>query len=334
MRMCNKFLFQFEIELMHFSKIKTLVNMKLRSLLAQDKQDDHATTNVQRLFALPSNLDLSRLQPVVFAGGLPRSGTTFLEAILQAHPQIMCMQEFMPLKTGVFAEFMGFLNNITKQERNIWTAPNGDHWRGFSKVEDNQRLLLLLITCLASTTNSAHAAQKNIQDVRVVFCKTPSSEIHFLSLCNAVADIPLKYVHCIREPQAWAKSLWEMPWERGSDREEAMERYGQTMWASAKAFQAISSAGIPVHLLDTSKVWAEDTRSRAIQDLCLFFGIEANTEMRTLAATRVDPWPAERRRQPVSKLESFHMNLLEEQPGTKHWRNVFSMPAPNYSKPD
>jgi Sulfotransferase family len=313
---------------MKYNVLKSFVTAKLERLLPNQSHKEKNSPNPQLLYGFASQLNLNLLKPVTLAGGLPRSGTTFLEAVLQAHPQILCMQEFMPLKTGAFAEFMRSVRLLTEGERKIWTGTTGENWRGFSEIEDSQRLLLLLIACLGSTTHSANAAIKAPQDVRVVFCKTPSAEIHFLALADAIKTLSIKYVHCIREPQDWIKSMWEMPWENQNDPKLAINEFCQMMHVSAKAFEAISAAGMSVHLLSTRKLWDTETRDVTIEKLCDFLGLKTNFQMRTAAETKVDPWPIERRRKPLNHLTSFHMQLFEEHPSTKYWRQVFGLPVP------
>jgi Sulfotransferase family len=315
--------------LMKALKFKQFLAGKLGNLIASLDPKENLSQSPQLLYALASQLDLHQLNPVTLAGGLPRSGTTFLEAVLQAHPQIICMQEFMPLKTGAFAGFVNSLRVLTANERTIWTGTKGENWRGFSEIEDTERLLLLLIACLGSTTHQGNVATKSPGNIRVVFCKTPSAEIHFLDLANAVRTIPLRYVHCIREPQAWVKSIWAMPWEHENDPHIAINEFCQMMHESAKAFEAISRSGISVHLLSTSNLWDSKTRDVTMEALCDFLGVKTSFEMRKAAEAKVDPWPIERRRKSINQLTSLHLKIFEEHPGTKYWRQVFAMPMPS-----
>jgi hypothetical protein len=40
-----------------------------------------------------SNYNVSSLKPMIFIGGMPRSGTTLMRAILDSHPMVRCGEE-------------------------------------------------------------------------------------------------------------------------------------------------------------------------------------------------------------------------------------------------
>lgn len=194
--------------------------------------------NLSSLLQLPGLL--GGKEQLVFGGGLPRSGTTHLEAVLQAHPSILCLQEFMPLKSAVFADFLGTIAKTMTFERSVWSDSAGRQWRGYGPEEDKVRLHSLAVACLASTTNTNHLIGKSLKDIRALFCKTPGAE---LNLLNLKPLLDFSYVHCIRDPIACAKSNWDMPWQSGDDPDQWVDQFGRALGESASAFEAIRHSG-------------------------------------------------------------------------------------------
>lgn len=255
-------------------------------------------------------------------GGLPRSGTTYAEAVLQAHPSILCFQEFMPLKTSAFADFLSAIDKTMTFERNIWTDAQGYHWRGYGAEEDRPRLTALIVASLASTTHTRYLLGKSIKEIRTLFCKTPDAEINLLALKST---LEFSYVHCIRDPVACAKSNWQMPWLSNEDLDQWIPYFGQSLRASAVAFEAIQEAGIATHVLRAEQLWMPMTRQATLGALFDFLGIPDRTEHSlTAASSVVDPWPVERRRRPTATFAERHREMLEAHEGTKLWRRTFS----------
>lgn len=260
-------------------------------------------------------------------GGLPRSGTTYAEAILQAHPSILCFQEFMPLKTSAFADFLSAIDKTMTFERDVWTDAQGCHWRGYGAEEDKPRLIALVVASLASTTHTHYLSGKSIREIRTLFCKTPGAEINLLALKST---LEFSYVHCIRDPIACAKSNWQMPWLSGEDLDQWIPYFGRSLGASAVAFEAIREAGIATHVVKAEQLWAPKTRQVSLDALFEFLGMLDSTEYSlTAASSVVDPWPVERRRRPTDAFAERHREMLEAHEGTKLWRQTFSFARPD-----
>jgi hypothetical protein len=264
-----------------------------------------------------------KLPDIVIAGGMARSGTTFIEAVLSAHPQAICFQEFMPLKTSLLADFLGFLTRSTNEERKMWSDEVGYHWRGYEISEDDLRMFSLLVTCLATTTRADVLHRKKIPDIRTIFCKTPNAEFHLLRLLEALPTIPFKYVHCIRSPLDCLRSNWEMPWVRTNDLQAWINDFAVTLGASAEAVHALQAADIPVFILNSSRIWRAQTRKEEAERFFKFLGVAWSNNSFAKASEIVDPWPAVRRRTPPTAISENDAQAFMNHPELRRWLATF-----------
>jgi hypothetical protein len=285
------------------------------------------------VFNLAARLDPARVQHLVLAGGLPRSGTTFAEAVVDAHPQVLSFDEYMPLKSSEFAHFLRFFADLTAAERRVWVDAGGNNWRGYSADEERSRFLRFLITSFAATTRHERIAAKSPSQVRVLFCKTPSCEVPLTVLADALArspggGLPLRYVHCVREPLACARSNWDMPWVPEMPLRTWVAGFANMLGASLAGYRAIVAAGIPAHVLRSDRLWQGSSRPGELAALADFLGIAPTGRQEEIAAgARVDPWPQERRRQPAEAFDEEIARLFDEQPAVIAWREAFGFPA-------
>lgn len=263
---------------------------------------------------------LTKKPRVFIAGGMPRSGTTQAEAIVQSHPAILCFQEFMPLKSTAFADFLCAIDQAMASERSIWSDVTGRQWRGYTSEEDKLRIAALTINSLACTTNLELLGRKSLEDVLIVFCKTPGAELNLLAL-NGILDF--SYVHCIRDPVACARSNWEMPWQSATDLDAWVGSFGRSLGESAGAFEAIQQAGIPTHVVVAEHTWYPATQANSLSALFSFLGIAPSSTAVDIANSKIDPWPSARRRIVPMAFEPRHADLLRAHEGTRFWSHVF-----------
>jgi len=74
-----------------------------------------ATTKSEVLSSSPleiGGIKYDRFTPIIFVGGMPRSGTTLMRTMLDAHPMVRCGQE-----TRVIPRLLGMRNQWTKSQR-------------------------------------------------------------------------------------------------------------------------------------------------------------------------------------------------------------------------
>ena len=65
---------------------------------------------------VPRNLSLSRDSPIIFVGGVPRSGTTLFRAMLDAHPDVRCGEETRVVPRLLFMR-QRWLSDVREKER-------------------------------------------------------------------------------------------------------------------------------------------------------------------------------------------------------------------------
>ena len=75
--------------------LMTLFSSKLLSLFKcrNEERQDFATAASTKVYEEPRRDHVDRYTPFIFVGGFPRSGTTLMRAMLDAHPDIRCGQE-------------------------------------------------------------------------------------------------------------------------------------------------------------------------------------------------------------------------------------------------
>jgi hypothetical protein len=263
------------------------------------------------------------LPDIVIAGGMARSGTTFIEAVLNAHPQVICLQEFMPLKTSLLADLLHFIAQSTDGERQLWSDESGCHWRGYEEAEDHLRMFSLLIACLATTTRADVLRDKKINAIRTLYCKTPNAEFHLQRLQEALPAIPLKYVHCIRAPLDCLRSNWEMPWVHANDSQAWVNDFATTLGASADAVRSLQTTDIPVFILNSSRIWNAQTRKEEAERFFEFLGVEWSDNAFRKASEIVDPWPAARRRTPATEISESDEQAFANHPELQRWLATF-----------
>lgn len=82
------------------------------------KNNSTVATPIDSFTVLDSNKNVytyDRNMPMIFIGGVPRSGTTLMRVLLDAHPDIRCGEE-----SRVLPRLVGMRNEWYKSEREVW----------------------------------------------------------------------------------------------------------------------------------------------------------------------------------------------------------------------
>lgn len=138
--------------------------------------------------------------PVLFfVGGCPKSGTTWLQLLLNAHPEVSCIGEahlanrLLPLLRGVFEDHNGFL--AYKNTDVLAEVPGVP---GFSDLQVRRVLATVVREMLMSPPKAATA--------RAVGEKTPDN---FMLFPDLEALFPsARFIHIVRDGRDCATSAW------------------------------------------------------------------------------------------------------------------------------
>lgn len=173
---------------------------------------------------------------VFFVGGQGKSGTTWLELLLDAHPEISCRGEahfgdvLIPLLDRVFQEYRGFLHTNNAKFSELPGYP-ADSTTGVANAAR-----AWIRTCLQSQVDSS---KKN--SIKAIGERTPANIERVRELTDLFPFC--RIIHVIRDPRDIAVSLWF---------------HGQRTNPQAFDKQYGSLAGLAEHL---APVWAAAMRS-------------------------------------------------------------------------
>ena len=140
-----------------------------------------------------------RSKQIFFIMGEIKSGTTWLQLLLDGHPEIVGRGEghftnYLSQGLGSLAE--GYNSKIDDKNKNIFGEIGG-----FPLLQRKHRMFLL-----ASAAAMLMAEYANGEDARVIGEKTPDNVLHAATLRDLFPGA--KFVHIIRDPRDCAVSAW------------------------------------------------------------------------------------------------------------------------------
>lgn len=211
--------------------------------------------------------------PVVIVGGLPRSGTTFCQRLLNSSKQFLIFDEFPP---SVAPSLQSLLDGQAS-----FYAHDFEKWRNVDRATllSRQRYLLLTLWAMGSDPSVSRKKARSIfgaSHVKFFGQKTPSSELDLQAYAPYFGEVGIVLVYCVRHPVAVLRSLAAMPW-RGIGDEDAM--IAHTVSRYEKSLAAIDAAGadknvtvVPFLIDSLSTAATSDRRPLADQFLRAFPG--------------------------------------------------------------
>jgi hypothetical protein len=141
-------------------------------------------------------LELRRKQ-IFFIGGTPKSGTTWVQLLLNAHPDISCdgeghfVDKLAPLLDGALARHCGLISKM-KLFRETGGYP----------VLEQQEFRYILASCICLFMLK-QSVRKNVQAVGE---KTPDNVRHFRELATLFPAA--RFIHVVRDGRDCAVSAW------------------------------------------------------------------------------------------------------------------------------
>ena len=141
---------------------------------------------------------LARRQ-LFFVGGAPRSGTTWLQQMLDAHPRVSCQGE------GLFGKQLAEpLDALLGARATALAAKNGDIFRhtGGYRLPTHDDAQLLLGTAILQNLSQ----QPGSQDCRAIGEKTPENVFFFPRLKQLFPAA--KFIGIARDPRDVLASAW------------------------------------------------------------------------------------------------------------------------------
>jgi len=144
-------------------------------------------------------IDEMRAKDLFFVGGIPKSGTTWLQILLNAHPEVSCAGE------GHFLTSLApLLTNALNQHNVVIARTNHGVLQQFAVFPefDRQNLRFLFVSAILLLM----AASGKARDARIVGEKTPDNLLGFPVLSELLPAA--KFIHILRDPRDCAVSTW------------------------------------------------------------------------------------------------------------------------------
>jgi hypothetical protein len=211
------------------------------------------------------------VKPPIIIGGNPRSGTTFLAALLGAHRDIIVTSEINPDAAELACQMLHrltlYMDQVPSRKR-IWDRNRGG----------------LMVEIWKSVTSAALMREKAVNSR--VGHKTPGAEHRFEDYVEIFRPVQPKLVYCLRDGVRVMRSLVNMPWREVS-LAERLALYKQSL----ETYEALQRKyPKDVLLFQVDKIAREpDQRRTQVQEVFDFIG----EPMDASAHRFVDEWPAQ-----------------------------------------
>lgn len=142
---------------------------------------------------------------VAIVCGMPRSSTTMVQSLLNAHRHILIYDEFPLFMFGDLRPL------VVTYETFLGTSLEA--WRGLAPAELRRRKAEL-VTSLWRLVSDPEKYRADSTGARVVGMKTPRAEVDHAFYDSVFEAGELRYLYCLRHPLRVFASLCAMPWMR------------------------------------------------------------------------------------------------------------------------
>lgn len=208
------------------------------------------------------------LRPVVVCG-LPRSGTSLVRELLNAHRKVVILDEFPMARIPSFMALAGELECLLQDPL--------ESWRGQAQLSF-QRRLAWLVSCLWASASRPEVLFRFVKARNRRFgMKTPSAELNYRDLAKLFRPFFPQYVYCMRDPVEIYESLLSVAWGVHYQPETVLAM----LYESWKAVQAIQAENLgSVFVFDVRQAreglkmrWHNATRLFAFLEVPLSLGV-------------------------------------------------------------
>jgi hypothetical protein len=211
--------------------------------------------------------DPGRDSPPIIICGFPRTGTTFLQALLNSHPEIHISREYR------FRAL--FATPLLCAQAGLLHRRETEQWRGMSPDEARVSVLRALWY---------HGEPEGLV-ARRFGNKTPGNERHFWFFESVFRRTPPRYIYAARDPVAAIGSYRRMSWGESRSVWRLSAQLGRSLRAMRR-FQARHPDRLLVAALD--RVATDADRRSFVQRIFRFIRETPTREVWRF----VDDWPA------------------------------------------
>jgi hypothetical protein len=146
---------------------------------------------------LGKNLNKCLEKEFFFILGMPRSGTTWFQYLMNSHPNIVCNGE-----TNFRKNWYSNFSTLVDQHNNV-AKTSGDNIKTYVREQDKE--FLTMTTFLMLTTQWVE--RDGGKDIRHIGERTPGFMAKYLQMWNGYFP-ESKFIHLIRDPRDTAVSMW------------------------------------------------------------------------------------------------------------------------------
>jgi Sulfotransferase family len=224
-----------------------------------------------------------RAKQIFFIGGTPKSGTTWVQLLLNAHPEISCGGEghFMNRLLPAFSRSLTAYNKtIRGKNQSIFGQTD---WQPLFQ----NRHMAYLVAAAASMMLSRPAKAAT---ARIVGDKTPDNVRHFPMLATLFPRA--KFIHVVRDGRDCAVSAWFHNLRLNPERTqtafptfEAFSQHFAQSWVSCVRHGARFAARQPARCVQIRYEDLYDAPLKSLDRLCVFLG--ASRDVAVLEACQI-----------------------------------------------
>ena len=221
--------------------------------------------------------------PIIICG-FPRTGTTFLGALLASHPDIAVSEELR--LAPVFPQIRDFAQSM----KAYYDRPQ-ERWRSASGNDCQAGVVKAAWFC----SNPAGLSRRRVAN------KTPEAELHAGFYDEVFKEDPPLYVYGLRRGIDVFASFRSMPWGRESNVSGLIDRFLNSIDVALEFKRRFPER---IHIVQIDKLTDQEQRRSAALGLFSFIGEHVVDEVHGF----VDAWPAVNRSAPASQ------GIAKEQP--------------------